>query len=60
MKRYINEYIARKNRENLLDIDLHEVIELKELGLNDSEIGKELGVSKEYANEILKQLEKEI
>ena len=60
MKKFINEYIAKRNRENLLDIDLHEITQLKELGLNDSEIGKELSVSKEYANEILKQLEKEI
>lgn len=60
MKKFIKDYISNKNKANLIDIDFHELLELKELGLNDSEIGEEIGLSKYDVSKLLRQLEKEI
>ncbi len=52
MKKHIHDYAAHKNNRRFRDIDFHDFIEMKERGLSDSEISKELGVPKSYVNKL--------
>lgn len=48
-KRY---YIYHKPEE---DVDLHDIHELIEMGLDKEEIAKELGISKEYVKKVIEE-----
>lgn len=58
MARKINDYIAEKNKGIALDISFHDLVELRNLGFNDAEIARELGVPKSHVNKLVSQYDK--
>lgn len=58
MKKTINNYIANKNKGDLLGIDFHDIIELSKQGFKDNEISKELGIPKGHVDKLLKEYDR--
>ncbi|SCZ07202.1 hypothetical protein [Alkaliphilus peptidifermentans] len=46
MRKKIGEFIQERNNIAFTDVSFHDLIEMKEAGLTDSEIATELGISK--------------
>lgn len=59
MRRKISDFIREKRGKELLDINLHDFIEMKEAGLSDVEIATELGVSRNLIYDIGNEISKD-
>lgn len=57
MKRKSN--FISQNRNNYYDADIYDLIDLKESGLSDMEIAKELGVAESYVKKIIHEIERD-
>ncbi|KAB3527666.1 hypothetical protein [Alkaliphilus serpentinus] len=58
MRRKLSDILQEKRGKELLELNLHDFIEMKEAGLSDGEIASELGISRSLVlhlgNEITK------